>query len=245
MSPEKRPFLTAEWRWLLMFNYEVDAGVLAPLLPAGAELDLWEGRAIASVVGFLFQKARVLGVPVPLHTTFEEVNLRFYARARVGAEWRRGVVFVKELVPRLAVASAARLIYAENYAALPMGHTIEVNNSHALRQDGLVEYTWRHDGRLSRMGGLASGDPAPAAPGSEEEFITAQSWGFTRLRSGKTGAYEVVHTDWRLWQVAQPYLLCNVQALYGEGFAPFLRRPPRSAYLADGAPVAVYPREMV
>ena len=93
-------FLSAEWRSLVMLNYAVDRVVLEPLLPRGVELDLWEGGALVSMVGFLFRDCRVLGVPVPFHRNFEEVNLRFYVRRRVDGEWRRGVVFVREIVPR-------------------------------------------------------------------------------------------------------------------------------------------------
>src|SRR5439155_9383088 len=98
MAP--RPFLTAEWRDLAMLNYEVDPAVLRPRVPAGTELDAWRGRTFLSVVGFMFLDTRVLGIPIPLHRDFEEVNLRFYVRREASEGWRRGVVFVKELVPR-------------------------------------------------------------------------------------------------------------------------------------------------
>lgn len=237
--PDPRPFLTAEWRFLLMLNYEMDPAILTPYLPAGTELDLWEGKAIASVVGMMFLKTRVLGVPLPLHGRFEEVNLRFYVRAGSGDDARRGVVFIKEIVPKPWIARLARLLYGENYARMRMGHTIEEKKGAPCPQ-GLVEYSWRHRGRLNRLGGLPGGDPQPPLPGSEEEFITGQSWGFTRRGRG-TSVYRVTHPAWRIWQVAQPYLLCNVRALYGAAFEAPLRRLPRSAYLADGSPVALYP----
>ena len=101
-------FLTAEWRYLGMLNYETDPAVVAPLVPPGCELDAFEGCVFISVVGFQFLRTRVLGIPFPFHLNFEEVNLRFYVRRRVEGEWRRGVVFVKELVPRRAIAWVAR-----------------------------------------------------------------------------------------------------------------------------------------
>jgi uncharacterized protein YqjF (DUF2071 family) len=224
----------------LILNYEVDPALLAPLLPAGVELDLWEGRALASMVGFLFQKTRVLGAAVPFHTNFEEINLRFYVRAPQDDDPRRGVVFVKEIVPQRAVAQVARLLYGENYVALPTRHTIEAQDGQ-VSAGGLVEYAWRFRGRLHRLGGLAQGEPQPLVPGSEAEFITEHYWGYTKLGKRRTGVYRVAHPAWRVWDVAQPYLLCDVKGLYGAAFEPFLRRPPRSAFLAEGSPVAVYP----
>lgn len=238
--PGNRPFLTAAWRYLLMLNYEIDPAVLQPLVPRGTVLDLWEGRTLVSVVGFLFQKTRVMGLPVPFHTHFEEVNLRFYVRREDQADPRRGVAFIKEIVPRFWIAQIARWVYGEPYVALPMGHTLE-RKGDTLAEEGLVEYTWRFRGRLNRLGGLAMGNPRPLVPGSEEEFIAEHYWGYTRLNAGRTGVYKVEHPAWRVWQVAQPYLLCDIRALYGKEYEPFLRQRPRSAFLAEGSPVAVYP----
>ena len=122
---ERHPvFLSAEWRYLAMLNYEINPAVLAPFVPRGTELDSFGGTTYASMVGFLFLNTRVLGVPVPFHRNFEEVNLRFYVRRFVDGEYRRGVVFVRELVPRRAIAWTANAVYGENYAAVPMAHTI-------------------------------------------------------------------------------------------------------------------------
>src|ERR1700690_3759655 len=117
-------FLTAEWRYLAMLNYEIEPAALTALVPAGTELDFWNGKTFISLVGFLFQKTRVCGIPIPFHRNFEEVNLRFYVRRKADDGWRRGVVFIKELVPRLAIAFIARTFYNENYIALPMSHQI-------------------------------------------------------------------------------------------------------------------------
>src|SRR6187455_2734884 len=133
-------FLTAEWRDLVMLNYEVDPAILLDLVPAGTELDLWQGRTLVSVVDFRFLRTRVLGLAIPWHIDFEEVNLRFYVRREASEGLRRGVVFVKEIVPRRAIAWLARLLYNENYVALPMSHWIDDRSS---SQDGAlreVEY---------------------------------------------------------------------------------------------------------
>lgn len=234
-----RPFLSAVWQSLLMLNYEVDPSILAPYLPRGIELDLWQGKALVSMVGFRFLNTRVLSAAVPFHRNFEEVNLRFYVRRTTQDEVRRGVVFIKEIVPRFWIAQIARRLYGENYVSLPMGHTIERDRQGNLCRDGLVEYKWRWRGRIHRMGGLATGDPQPILPGSEEEYITEHYWGYTRRSAQVTHEYPVEHPRWQVRPVAQPYLLCNIQDFYGDAFVPFLRRPPRSAFLAEGSPIQV------
>jgi uncharacterized protein len=108
-----------------MLNYVVDPRLITPLVPAETEIDFENGETFLSVVGFLFFDTRLLGLPIPLHRDFEEVNLRFYVRRKSADTWRRGVVFIRELVPRRAIALVARTFYGENYVALPMKHEIE------------------------------------------------------------------------------------------------------------------------
>jgi uncharacterized protein YqjF (DUF2071 family) len=233
-----RPFLTARWRYLAMLNYEVPPEVLAPLVPAGTELDSWEGKTFASVVGFLFLDTRVRGIAIPGHRDFEEVNLRFYVRREAEDGWRRGVVFVKEIVPRFAIATMARLFYGEKYAALPMRHSITGDPS---RGGMYVMYGWRLRGRWNGIGAVVGGAPEAAAPGSEEEFITEHYWGYSSLRGGGCVEYQVEHPRWRVWKLLRPVLDCDVAALYGRQFAEPLAGEPSSAFLADGSEVAVYP----
>jgi len=120
-----QPFLTANWRYLAMLNYVVDPQLIDPLVPAETEIDFENGETFLSVVGFLFLDTRLLGLPIPLHRDFEEVNLRFYVRRKSADPSRRGVVFIRELVPRRAIALVARTFYRENYVAVPMRHEIE------------------------------------------------------------------------------------------------------------------------
>ena len=164
-----RVFLTAEWQYLAMLNYEVDAGLLLPFVPAGIELDRWKGNVFASLVGFRFLNTKLLGfLPIPMHSNFEEVNLRFYVRRQVGSEVRRGVVFIRELVPRRAIAFVARTFYKENYVALPMAHEIRSAGDHRLR----VAYRWRNGNCWSEMNLETDGNSELPGEGSIEQFIT-------------------------------------------------------------------------
>ncbi len=229
----RRSFLTAEWRYLAMLNYAVDPAILVPLLPPGTELDFFNGTTFVSVVGFRFLRTKVLGIGIPLHRNFEEVNLRFYVRRRGPEGWRRGVVFVRELVPRWAIAWVARTIYGEPYTALPMDHVIvQTNGSMA------VEYRWKRDGRWESLGVHGIGAPQPLAVGSHEEFIAEHYWGYTAFRGG-CSEYQVEHPPWRIWRGTQSYLRADVRTLYGDQFVAALSTSPVSSLIADGSEVTV------
>ena len=227
--------LTAEWRELALLNFEVDPSLLMARVPLGCELDAWQGRTLVSVVGFMFLDTRLLGIPIPLHRTFEEVNLRFYVRRHAADGWRRGVVFVKEIVPRLVIACVARALYNEPYISLPMTHQIETQGS-----EHSVRYAWSLRGRENFVSVRAEGLPRAIVDGSEEEFIAEHYWGYTRQRDGSTLEYSVEHPRWKIWRAQEARLDCDVRELYGAEFEPVLRASPSSAFLADGSAVRVY-----
>jgi len=224
-------FLTAEWRHLAMLNFDIDAAVLAPLVPAGTELDQFNGRTIVSLVGFLFLNTRVLGVPVPFHRDFEEVNLRFYVRRKADDEWRRAVVFVKELVPRRAIAAVARAVYGENYLAVPMSHSVE---------PGRVMYNWQLNGAENSILVTFHGDPSAVEIGSEAEFITEHYWGYSRGARDRTTEYKVAHPRWRVRNADHSQFIGDVAGPYGKEFVAVLGRAPTSAFLAEGSEVTVF-----
>jgi uncharacterized protein YqjF (DUF2071 family) len=231
-------FLRAEWRQLVLLNYEVDPALLQGRVPAGTALDSFGGKTYVSVVGFMFTKTVVKGIAVPFHRDFEEVNLRFYVRRRPpggredGRDDRRGVVFVKELVPRFAIAWVARVLYGENYVSLPMRHRFG--------DDGTIEYGFRLDGRWAAVSVRPQGDPRPTAPGSLEEFIAEHYWGYARQADGGTREYQVEHPPWRVQRAQAARLECDVAALYGPEFLAALSGPPASAFLAEGSAITVH-----
>jgi uncharacterized protein YqjF (DUF2071 family) len=228
-----RTFLTAEWRHLAMLNFRIDPAALRPFVPAGTELDDYHGVTYVSVVGFRFLKTRVFGIGFPFHRDFEEVNLRLYVRRRAGAEWRRGVVFIRELVPRRVIAFVARRFYGEPYTALPMRGTIEATGA-GVR----AEYAWKRSGHWEKLHVAGTGAPLAIGAGTEEEFITEHYWGYTD-RGGRSGEYQVEHPRWRVWRGTDSGLNADIPGLYGDRFAESLSKPPLSAFIAEGSAVTV------
>ena len=234
-----KPFLTANWRYLAMLNFVADPTVLIPLLPKGTELDFHDGKTFVSVVGFLFLDTRIFGLPIPLHRDFEEVNLRYYVRQKNEHDCRRGVAFVRELVPKRAIAIIARAFYGEPYSALPMRHSVEHKEARVV-----VEYQWQRARGWETLSMTATGEPQAAKKGGHEEFITEHYWGYTALTSGSS-EYRVEHPVWKLWPAESFRFEADVALLYGQQFVGMLSAPPASAFIADGSPVSVLRRRAV
>jgi hypothetical protein len=234
MSSNKS-FLRAEWRNLAMLNFEVEPSLLAAFIPHGTELDDWSGKHFVSLVGFRFLNTRVCGLFIPFHRNFDEVNLRFYVRRHCAGETRRGVAFIREIVPRWAIAAVARNLYNERYVALPMTH-----RNQSLAPSGLfVEYAWRSCQEWNRMSLNTDGEPVVPEPGSQQQFITEHYWGYALQRDGGTMEYRVEHPSWRVWNGQSPKFEGNMTELYGRGLATLLTQQPASAFLAEGSEITI------
>jgi len=238
MENSQTAFLTASWKYLAMLNYEVDPKILASRTPIGTELDTFEGKTFVSMVGFLFHDTKVLGVPVPFHQNFEEINLRFYVRHKAeDGEWRRGVVFVKEIVPKFAIAFVARTVYEEHYISIPTRHTLELDSAN---NPTLVNYQWEYEDVWHGLTVHPTGNPYALKQGSEEEFIAEHYWGYTRHSDESTTEYKVEHPPWQVWSVKESSFECDIAKLYGREFTESLSVKPSSAFLAEGSSVTVY-----
>ena len=226
-------FLTAEWKNLVMINYIVDPSLVERFVPAGTELDSFEGSTYLSLVGFEFNRSRIFGFPVPFHQAFEEVNLRFYVRRSL----RRGVVFIRELVPRYAVAAIARLAFNEKYSCVPMSHRVEPR-----AEDGVVEaeYAWGSEPNRCLMRIEAEGPSFLPVDDSASQFITEHYWGYAAQPGGGGLEYEVQHARWCIKSAKRAEFSGSLAGLFGVEIAQALMRNPDSAFLAEGSPVTVF-----
>lgn len=226
-------FLTAEWKNLLMLNYVVDAALLEPFVPAGTDLDAFAGKTYLSLIGFEFNRSRLFGFPMPFYQAFEEVNLRFYVKRAS----KRGVVFIRELVPKRAVAAVARFAFNENYSREPMWHRVETGADGDLMK---AEYGWRSGAEGCAMWIETEGASFLPPDNSVSQFITEHYWGYAAQRDGGCLEYEVQHPRWRVWNAKRAGFTGDTVLLYGVGFAQVLRGDPDSAFLAEGSPVTVF-----
>ncbi|MEZ4961560.1 MAG: DUF2071 domain-containing protein [Saprospiraceae bacterium] len=234
-------FLKAAWKNLIMANYAVEPSILLPFLPAHTELDFWNGQCYISLVGFMFLNTRVLGISIPFHRNFEEVNLRFYVRCKDGDEWKRGVVFIKEIVPKWAISLVANTFYGEKYIALPMQNTLENQRDGSLS----VSYGWEMGGAWDELKVETLPYASELAPGSEEEFITQHYWGYTKLKGDRTSEYQVEHPSWKVYQVKDYYINVSGERLYGKEFGEILKGKPDSVFMAEGSEILVRKGKMI
>ena len=233
-------FLTAEWNDLAMFNYEIDPQLLKNYVPKGTELDLWKGKCYISLIGFIFENVKVLGIKVPFHVNFEEVNLRFYVKRFENGIWKRGVVFVKEIVPKHAITIVANTLYNEHYQTLKMRHSRTEN-----QVSKCFQYEWFKDSKWNSISMTTEKKPIPIEENSEAEFITEHYFGYTNYNKEKSIEYAVSHPRWEQLQVIESKIDVDFESIYGKDFKFLQDLKPNSEFLAIGSKITIEGKETI
>ncbi len=227
-------FLTAEWNNLIMANYVIDPKILESYLPPQTELDFFNGVCYVSLIGFMFEKTKILGLSFPFHVNFEEVNLRFYVRVKDGNTWKRGAVFIKEIVPKIAITLVANTLYREKYVTLPMSHFhTETENEINLG------YHWKFKGVWNKLEATSEKEFAPMIEGTKEQFIAEHYWGYAKYSNKTTFEYGVQHPSWQIHKVKSYKIECDFEKLYGKEFAFLNAIQVDSVFMAKGSAINI------
>ena len=231
-----KTFLKAEWKKLLMINYPVDKKLLDPYIPYKTELDLWNNTCYVSLIGFMFLNTKVKKLKIPFHINFEEVNLRFYVKHKdmVKNEWKRGVVFIKEIVSKPALTFIANSLYKENYETLPTSHKWIIENDRLS-----IEYSWEKSNSHNSIKIVTGTELFDIENGSEEEFITEHYWGYTRINENMTSEYGVEHPRWKIYKTLDYEINVNFENTYPKEFGFLDSVNPASVFLAEGSEIEV------
>ncbi len=233
-------FLTAKWKNLALINYEIDKSILEKYVPMGTEIDLYNGKCYISLVGFLFQDTKVVGLKIPFHMNFEEVNLRFYVKRFENGEWKRGVVFIKEIVPKSAITFIANSLYKEHYQTLPMKHAIvESKNTTDFT------YQWKTKNKWNTILIETEGENLDIEIGTAFEFITEHYFGYTKYNENKTFEYEVKHPKWKQQKVLQTIIDADFKATYGNEFEFLNNQEPEFTIFALGSEISVESKKTI
>lgn len=217
-----------------MINYEVNPEILQKYVPKGTEIDFFNGKCYVSFIGFLFENVRVLGMKIPFHSDFEEVNLRFYVRRFENGVWKRGAVFISEIVPKYAISFVANTFYNEQYQTLPMKHTLKVNES-----SREFIYQWKVNNNWNSIHVETTKNPIPIEIDSEAEFITEHYFGYTKINEKNTFEYQVTHPRWEQLEIIANKSQIDFEGVYGPEFAFIRELKPTSVFLAIGSKITI------
>jgi uncharacterized protein YqjF (DUF2071 family) len=230
-------FLSGEWRKLIMINYQVEPQILQPLLPTGTKLNLYKGKCFVTLAAFMFNNIKVKGITIPFHNHVDEVNLRFYVVPDNESQEERGVVFIQESIPKPLLAYSANFLYKEHYEVKPVRHSWKTDLDHQH-----IQYFWK-DAQWNFLDIKATKNASPIEAGSEEEFISLQLRGYTKVNEHKTFRYIVKHPLWTTYPITHAEINVDFKNAYGEDFSFLEFQKPSSIFLAEGSPVSIMMRQ--
>jgi uncharacterized protein YqjF (DUF2071 family) len=227
-------FLKANWGNIIMANYAIDPEILKPFLPKGVELDLYNGKAYVSLVGFMFKKTKLFNIPIPFFGTFEEINLRFYVQRKEEGITKRGVVFINETIPYRIVAWMANKLYNEHYTVVPTRHSI-VENSDSKK----IKFDWLLNKKWNSIYVEASNESFKMENNTLEKFIYEHYFGYTKIDENNTEEYRLQHPSWKINTVLNSKIDCDFKAMYGESFSVLNDTEPEAVFIAEGSSVKI------
>lgn len=227
-------FLEAKWNHLINITYAVDPKILLPYLPKGLDLDIIDGKAFVSLVAFEFNDVKVKGIRIPFHRNFPEINLRFY----VNKKGKRGVVFIKEYVPKYFVALIANKIYNEPYSAIKMKNSIQKNS-----EDLKVKHSFRINNEWFNIAVAAENKCYLAGKDTVEHFFKEHEIGYGKDKKSNTMEYRVEHPVWEIYPIKSVESTICFEKIYGKDWAFLDSENPYNILLAKGSAITVYDKK--
>jgi uncharacterized protein len=188
--------MSQRWNDLLFAHWPIRASEVAPLLPDGLEIDVFQGSAWIGIVPFWMDKIRLRGLPpIPGARETPELNLRTYVRdTRTGTA---GVYFLSLDVANLVGVVVGRSIFHLPYywaqmSLKPRGEREFSFYSRRLLSRRPVQFAARYRG-LGPTHKLVQ-----TRPGTIEYFLTERYCLFTRDALGRLLRADIHHSPWPL-----------------------------------------------
>jgi uncharacterized protein len=236
----KTHLLRAEWNNIIMANYAVPKELLLPYVPYKTELDFFEGETYVTLAGFMFLNTQMLGFDVPFHSNFEEVTLRFYVRSNHSLAAKRGVVFIKEIVPKYAITLLANTVFGQNYT------TLKMKSFHQDMGDYMeTGYEWKYQDKWNKLTAKAVKRSTPIRQNNFNEFIADHYYGYRKNGETKTYQYEVEHEHWETFNVIEYSVDCDFGSLFGKEFSILNKEKPKSVFMLKGSEIRIHQRKLL
>lgn len=189
--PAGRWIMQQKWHDLLFAHWPVSVELLRPQVPAGLEIDTFNGQAWLAVVPFRMSGVRLRGTPtIPWLSAFPELNVRTYVTCRE----KPGVWFFSLDAGNPIAVGIARRWFRLPYFRARMS---------CIERDGWIEYASRrtHAGATAAelRGRYRPVDTSShPLPGTLEHFFTERYCLYALDGQGRLLRGEIHHRPWPL-----------------------------------------------
>lgn len=233
----RRPVMRQRWEHLLFLHWEVDPAGISRLLPAGLEVDLFEGRAYVGLVPFTMAGVRPAGLPsVWGLSNFHETNVRTYVRLPDG---RPGVWFFSLDAANVVGTMLGRFWFRLPYFYARMTLTARERAGGEWNLQYTSRRIWPGSAAVTRVEAEVTGPPTRAVAGTLEFWLAERYLLYTAGPAGSTTDSVANLMCGRVHHSAYPLQAARVLALDESAVeAAGIKRP-------DQPPLAHYARRVV
>jgi len=240
MSEKKlRRLFRAEWREIVVVNFEIDPKILEPYTPPKTEIDFFNDVTFVSLIARNVKRVKPGNYPIYFSRPFEQIQLRFYVKRQVGDTVRNGVAIIKDYLPRRRISLTMNKLFKHSFVQVPMQR--ESSNFDSANTNDLpsVEYRWLVGEHWNHIRVKARSQMRPQRAQTKESFVLDHHWGYT-LVGGKTFEYYVEYPAWAMWDAQSGAFDCDTEQVFGRKFVKTLRQRPASVFLARGSEITIY-----
>ncbi len=188
--PSGQPVMHQKWGKLLFMHWRIEPDLLRPLIPAGLEIDLFDGSAWIAIVPFTMWDIRAFppyAPAVPGLSAMHELNVRTY----VHFNGTPGVWFFSLDCNNSAAVFGARTFYYLPY----YNADLELNQS-----DSTIHYfSSRTDKPIAEFRATWEiGSPLPTTEPASLEFFLTERYCLFSEHKGKLYRSRIHHPSWPL-----------------------------------------------
>jgi uncharacterized protein YqjF (DUF2071 family) len=207
--PEEDWAYYQEWNKSVFMHWEVDYNDLQELVPAGLELDSFDGKYWVSIVAFTMEKIRPAYLPpfAPI-SNFDEINVRTY----VIRDGKPGVYFINIEAGKYLSAFLSRMLSSLPYEKSQISRGDDFYRSNNPNKGFRLDLDYEIGPTISRKSPL--------------DLWLTERYALYLEKDGGIYGYEIQHQEWDLKEVQ----IDNLEIYYSIGNLIFDSKPDLCQY---------------
>ena len=236
---DRKTLYAAEWREIVVINFEIDPKLLRNFIPPKTELDFFNETSFVTLMARACKNVKPYGWPIVFAKSIDQILLRFYVKRKVGDTWRRGVCLIRDYLPKRKASFFLNWMFKHSFTQVPIKRTSSNFESGLPTQLPTVEYQWTTGDYVNHIKVNARSQMRQQEQETKESFVLDHHYGYT-VKEGKTYEYYVEYSPWAMWDAQSGSFDCDTENVFGRPFVRALKQRPASVFLARGSDVIIY-----
>ena len=219
--------MKGKWKNLIIKTFSCQPKTVEQYLPKDVVLDLYEDKALFSMVAFTFSSVHFFGIKIPFHQRFGEINFRVYVKSKING--RKGVVFLKEYAPKPIIVLIAKYIYNEPFYFHKIKQEIKLEKS--IKN---INYSFKLNNKNNYIKATVNLKELKTSNNFLQNFIVDRYIAF--VKGKKTLEYQILHKPWKIYKTIETNISNEVLNLLPKQFK---KSEELNTYVVNGSSIKI------